>query len=122
MLMPAHLLGRKLGFHWGTGFAFAFGLASTIIVLIESIVRDWPLSQSLNKWFPTNVLLLHACNSEPYEGNFASENYNNPYIRMQPYLLAIAIGYVLNHTRGKKIVMNKVAKCVQENFLQGSDI
>jgi len=49
MLMPVHYVGRKMGFTLGTALAFAYGTASTILVLILSIKKDWPFSLSLDK-------------------------------------------------------------------------
>jgi len=49
MLVPVHYVGRKLGFLLGAGFAFAYGIASTVLVLIFSIEKDWPFSLTLDK-------------------------------------------------------------------------
>jgi len=44
MLVPVHFAGRKMGFAFGTVVAFAYGVASTIMVLTLAIVKDWPFS------------------------------------------------------------------------------
>jgi len=39
-----------------------------------------------------------------------------PWVRCQPYIIAIAIGYVLNYTKDRKIVINKVGKIVHSQL------
>jgi len=51
-----------------------------------------------------------------YEGSYFDEIYVAPWIRMQPYVIAIAIGYVMNYTKDKKIVLDKVRKDPYLNY------
>jgi len=48
MLIPVHRVGRKFGFLHGFLLANAFGIASTMWILVLAIVKDWPMNSSIS--------------------------------------------------------------------------
>ncbi len=44
------------------------------------------------------------------------ENYYMPWVRCQPYIVGVGLGYILHHTRNRRVRINRVRSSIELTY------